>query len=113
MLESGDTILLSDELPRKTSILSPEFKRGNRAFGPGHCCVVEDRGGKLWMVYHQQKDDSQKWNRFICIDPLWFDEKGILHGRATRGTPRRAPAAVDPEEGKPPRSRPPFKTGAD
>ena len=25
-----------------------------------------------------QKDDSAPWNRFICIDPLWFDDKGVL-----------------------------------
>lgn len=74
---------------------NPIVKRGNGALGPGHCCVIEDRGGKLWMVYHQQKDDSQDWNRFICIDPLWFDERGVLHGRATRAAPQPAPAAAN------------------
>ena len=72
---------------------NPIVKRGDRALGPGHGCVVKDRKGNLWSVYHQQKDDSQPWNRFICIDPLWFDEKGILHGKATRGTPQQAPVA--------------------
>jgi len=47
---------------------------------------------KLWSVYHQQKDGSEPWNRFICIDPLSFNEKGILHGKATRGVPQPAPA---------------------
>ena len=64
----------------------------NGALGPGHGCVVRDAEGALWSVYHQQKDGTQPWNRFICIDPLWFDEKGILHGKATRGTPQPAPA---------------------
>lgn len=71
---------------------NPIVFRTDRAFGPGHGCVVTDRAGKLWSVYHQQKDDTKPWNRFICIDPLWFDEDGILHGKATRGTPEPAPA---------------------
>lgn len=70
---------------------NPIVKRGNRALGPGHGCVVKDSANNLWSVYHQQKDGSQPWNRFICIDPLWFDAKGILHGKATRGTSERAP----------------------
>ncbi|GAI40189.1 unnamed protein product, partial [marine sediment metagenome] len=73
---------------------NPIVKRGNGALGPGHGCVVKDGADHLWSVYHQQKDDSQPWNRFICIDPLWFDDKGVLHGRATRGT--RQPAPVVP-----------------
>lgn len=71
---------------------NPIVKRGKAALGPGHCCVIRDRVGKLWMVYHQQKDDTRRWNRFICIDPLWFDKKGVLHGKATRGRSEPAPA---------------------
>jgi beta-xylosidase len=73
---------------------NPIIKRGNGALGPGHGCVVKDRAGKLWHVYHQQKDGSRPWNRFLCIDPLWFDVKGVLHGRATRQTPQAAPAPL-------------------
>jgi beta-xylosidase len=71
---------------------NPIVHRGDGALGPGHGCVVRDAKGALWHVYHQQKDDTAKWNRFICIDPLWFDAAGVLHGRATRGTPQAAPA---------------------
>ena len=70
---------------------NPIVKRAGGALGPGHGCVVKDGASRLWSVYHQQKDDSQPWNRFICIDPLRFDEKGVLHGKATRGTPQPAP----------------------
>ena len=70
---------------------NPIVKRGNGALGPGHGCVIKDAQNQLWSVYHQQKDGSRPWNRFVCIDPLWFDEKGILHGKATRGTPQPAP----------------------
>ena len=71
---------------------NPIVHRTETAFGPGHGCVVTDAAGKLWSVYHQQKDDTQPWNRFICIDPLWFDDQGVLHGKATRGTAEPAPA---------------------
>jgi len=70
----------------------PLFKKGNGIFGPGHPSVVKDRAGKLWMVYHQQKDASRGWNRMICIDPLRVDENGVLHGRPSRGEPQSAPA---------------------
>lgn len=73
---------------------NPIIKRGARALGPGHGSVVKDAGGKLWHVYHQQKDGSRPWNRFVCIDPIWFDAKGVLHGRATRGAPQPAPAPL-------------------
>jgi len=72
---------------------NPIVKRGGGALGPGHGCVVTDGAGKMWHVYHQQKDGSRPWNRFICLDPMWFDAKGVLHGRATRGTPQPAPQA--------------------
>ncbi len=70
---------------------NPIVARGGGALGPGHGCVVRDGADRLWSVYHQQKDGSQAWNRFLCIDPLWFDEDGVLHGKATRGTPQPAP----------------------
>jgi len=66
-------------------------KKG-RVFKPGHGCVVTDAKGALWHVYHQQRDESRGWHRFLCLDPLWFDAAGVLHGKATRGTPQQAPA---------------------
>ncbi len=74
---------------------NPIVQRNDDAFGPGHGCVVKDGAGKLWSVYHQQKDDTKPWNRFICIDPLWFDDKGVLHGKATRGKPQPAPVPLE------------------
>lgn len=84
---------------------NPIVKRGNGALGPGHGCVVRDAEGGLWSVYHQQKDGTQPWNRFICIDPLWFDEEGNLKSRATRGSPQKAPTPVGTEG--------PSESGAD
>jgi xylan 1,4-beta-xylosidase len=70
---------------------NPLLKKGGNIFGPGHCSVTQDRIGQLWMVYHQQKNGARGWNRIICIDPLWFDDQGVLHGKASRGVPQPLP----------------------
>jgi beta-xylosidase len=74
---------------------NPIIRKEGSVLGPGHLSVTRDREGKLWMVYHQQKDRTPGWNRIICIDPLWFDEKGVLHGKASRTTPRPAPVTAE------------------
>jgi beta-xylosidase len=75
---------------------NPIVKNGNGILGPGHLSVTKDFEGKLWMVYHQQKNESRGWNRIIGIDRLWFDDKGVLHGKATRGITQPAPATRKP-----------------
>ncbi len=70
---------------------NPIIRKGDGIFGPGHASVISDQAGKLWMVYHQQKDRTRGWNRIICIDPLWFDAEGVLHGKASRSIPLPAP----------------------
>jgi beta-xylosidase len=70
---------------------NPVIHKGGGIFGPGHPSVIRDQAGKYWMVYHQQKDRTRGWNRIICIDPLWFDEEGVLHGKASRATRQPAP----------------------
>jgi beta-xylosidase len=72
---------------------NPIVKRTDRVFGPGHHSVVEGPDGKLWMVYHQKRDDRKGWRRFLAIDPLRFDDQGVIHARATRDTDEPAPAA--------------------
>lgn len=67
---------------------NPIVSRSETVFGPGHGCVVRDRDGSLWHVYHQKKYDNIGWARFVCLDPMWFDEQGVLHSRATRGPVR-------------------------
>ena len=70
---------------------NPIIKKGNSTFGPGHSSVVKDKAEKLWMIYHQKYDAQKGWMRFIAIDPIWFDENGVLHGRATRNFIKPAP----------------------
>ncbi|MBM4157048.1 MAG: hypothetical protein FJ221_18790 [Lentisphaerae bacterium] len=71
---------------------NPMAKRGDGIFGPGHHCVVAGPDGRsLWMVYHQKVDDRVDWKRFVAIDPIWFDEAGILRTRLSRGTAQPAP----------------------
>ncbi|HYA88690.1 MAG TPA: glycoside hydrolase family 43 protein [Nitrospirota bacterium] len=74
---------------------NPIIREGGNVLGPGHGSVARDGEGKLWLVYHQQKDKTPGWNRIICIDPLWFDDRGVLHGKATRGTPQSAPVTTE------------------
>lgn len=70
---------------------NPIIKRGNGVYGPGHGSVTTDGLGNLWHIYHQKNTSQPGWDRFICIDPLWFDTSGVLHGQATRGTAEPAP----------------------
>lgn len=70
---------------------NPIARRGNGVFGPGHHCVVAAPNGRLWMVYHQQNSEKIGWDRFLAIDPIWFDGQGVLHARTTRGTDEAAP----------------------
>ncbi|HDZ61972.1 MAG TPA: hypothetical protein ENH40_02350 [Nitrospirae bacterium] len=70
---------------------NPIIKKGAGIFGPGHASVTKDGKGKMWMVYHQQNDETIGWNRIICINPLWFDDNGVLHGKASRAIAQTAP----------------------
>ena len=70
---------------------NPIAKRGHGVFGPGHHCVVTGPDGRLWMIYHQQNSEQVGWKRFLALDPLWFDEQGVLHAKTTRGTDEPAP----------------------
>jgi beta-xylosidase len=70
---------------------NPIAHRGNGIYGPGHHCVTRAPDGSLWMVYHQKNTDKQDWDRFLALDPLWFDENGVIHTRITRGTREPGP----------------------
>ena len=71
---------------------NPIAKRGNGVFGPGHHCVTTAPDGRLWMVYHQKNRTEYGWKRFLAIDPLWYDDQGVIHVKTTRGTEQPAPA---------------------
>ncbi len=70
---------------------NPILHRSEGLFGPGHGCAIRDAAGAWWFVYHQKNTVRNDWDRFLCIDPLRFDEQGRLHGQATRGADRPAP----------------------
>jgi beta-xylosidase len=70
---------------------NPIAKRGGGIFGPGHHCVIAGPDRRLWMVYHQKEDDQVNWKRFVAIDPLWFDNQGVIHVKTTRNTPQPGP----------------------
>lgn len=70
---------------------NPIVKRTETVFGPGHHCVVEGPQGGLWMVYHQKKNTDINFKRFLALDPIWFDEEGVIHATVSRGTEQSAP----------------------
>jgi xylan 1,4-beta-xylosidase len=70
---------------------NPIAHRGGSVLGPGHHCVIDGPDGRLWMVYHQKASTNKGWDRFLAIDPLWFDQSGVLHVRTTHGTDEPAP----------------------
>jgi beta-xylosidase len=70
---------------------NPIAHRSDKIFGPGHHCVVEGPDKKLWMLYHQKIRDDISWPRFLALDPIWFDAKGILHARVSKGVDEPAP----------------------
>lgn len=80
----GYTISNSPQGPFTKYLDNPIIKGDDTVFGLGHGCVIKLPSGELWHIYHQKKNKSVSWDRFICIDPLWFDSLDILHGLATR-----------------------------
>jgi beta-xylosidase len=90
--------------PFKRAAHNPIVRRSDGLFGPGHGCAIRDGAGRWWHVYHQKRNDRVEWNRFICLDPLWFDSEGHLRSRATRGETRKAPVppAPRPQQEPPP-----------
>ncbi len=73
---------------------NPIIHRSEGLYGPGHGCAIRDGAGNWWHVYHQKRTDRVEWDRFICIDPLWFDPDGTLRSRATRGERHPAPVPL-------------------
>jgi xylan 1,4-beta-xylosidase len=73
----------------KNPIVGPSEK----IHGPGHHCVVTGPDGKLWMVYHQKWNAGVNWRRFLAIDPIWFDEAGVLQGKLSRDSEEPGPIA--------------------
>ncbi|MBI5388481.1 MAG: family 43 glycosylhydrolase [Verrucomicrobia bacterium] len=70
---------------------NPIAHRGGNVLGPGHHCVIAGPDGRLWMVYHQKASTNKGWDRFLALDPLWFDESGVIHAKTTKGTDEPAP----------------------
>lgn len=74
---------------------NPIIQRSDGLFGPGHGCAIRDAEGKWWHVYHQKRAARVEWGRFICLDRLWFDKQGRLHGHATRNSPQAVPVVEE------------------
>jgi len=53
--------------------------------------VIEGPDHRLWLVYHQKWDMGTNFHRFLAIDPLWFDEAGVIHVKLSKDTEQPAP----------------------
>ncbi len=81
--------------PFRRAVNNPIVRREGHVFGPGHGSVIKDGRGQMWLVYHQKRTDQLDFDRFVCIDPIGFDEQGLLVGKASRGVPRPAPITTE------------------
>lgn len=76
--------------PFKKYARNPIAHQGDGIYGPGHHCVVTGPDGKLWMIYHQKSNDRVNFDRFLAIDPIWF-EGSVIRTRVSRGTEQKGP----------------------
>ena len=72
---------------------NPIAHRGGNILGPGHHSITDGPDGKMWLIYHQKWDANRNFHRFLAIDPIWFDDAGVLRTRLSRDTEQPAPAA--------------------
>jgi hypothetical protein len=49
------------------------------------------KGQKLWLVYQQKWNAEKNFKRFLAVDPMWFDEQGVIHARVSREVDEAAP----------------------
>jgi beta-xylosidase len=81
--------------PFKKYEANPIISQNSNVYGPGSCCVIENKNGEYWLLYHQKDFPGTGFERSICLDKLWFDESGILHGIATKYILQPSPKAVN------------------
>ena len=63
----------------------------NNISSPGHNSIIEAPDGNLYIVYHRHADAHCKkpnWDRVVCIDRLYFDERGRLKVDGPTNTPQ-------------------------
>ncbi len=70
---------------------NPIVQRRENLFGPGHHCVVAGPNKKLWMVYHQKRGTETSFLRYLAIDPMWFDDAGVIRAKVSKDTDEPAP----------------------
>ncbi len=68
----------------------------NHVMGVGHCAVIEDDLGELWMLYHGYDctDEENSDKRVLYLDKLVFSEDGFPHVenyRASNHTDQNGP----------------------
>lgn len=63
----------------------------NNISSPGHNSIIEAPDRNLYIVYHRHADAHCKkpnWDRVVCIDRLYFDERSRLKVDGPTNTPQ-------------------------
>lgn len=65
-------------------------------FGTGAPTLFTDALGTSWLYYQQKQATSTSivLDRYIAMDPIWFDSTGVPHIRPTRGASRPGPNSL-------------------
>jgi len=70
-------------------LMTTDLKQGISS--PGHNSIVKAPDGSLYIIYHRHADASctkPNWDRVVCMDRLYFDEKGTLKSNGPSNTPQ-------------------------
>ncbi len=68
---------------------NPIISKRDGLFGPGHHSVVEAPDGQMVIVYHQKATAEIRWDRFVSIDRMGFDDEGQIWVTPTPLNPSR------------------------
>ncbi len=76
IFEGGD-ILNPDNWKKHYKLILK--KDENRFYGPGHCSVVPDENGVLWIVFHANSESGTGWEgRSGWMYPIRIKENGVV-----------------------------------
>ncbi len=76
IFEGGDVLNSTNWKKHREPILQ---KDENRFFGPGHCSIVADEKGVMWLVFHANLESGTGWNgRSGWMYPIRINEDGIV-----------------------------------
>jgi len=75
LLFTGDDVLDGNSWKKFEKPIHQSVR--NKYYGPGHCSVVPDKNGVLWMIFHANEISGTGWEgRSGWMHPIRINEKG-------------------------------------